>query len=318
MSKRPRRPESPPRAQAPAGGRRASATPWIGPVVLVAAFGTFAAALPAQTAHRTTHGSAHPATPKVEVAPGTLVRWAAPGTKHCSMAGRSWKAMDDACYYPIDVLHKPATVAVTRSNGKKQESGRIAVGDSPYGTEDVTLPDIPQAHPTPEDEARNSSEQERVAAVWKRKPGPARFSLPLGDPAKQLPEGKTFGWNRLFNGQPADQPHMGADYAVAEGTPILAAADGTVALAEEMFYPGNGVILDHGDSFFTVYYHLSEIQVQKGQEVKKGERIGLAGHTGRATGPHLFFEVRWRGARIDPQFVLMDVEKIPFVPGGQP
>ena len=171
MSKRPRRPESPPRAQVPAGGRRASASAWTGPVVLTAAFATLAAALPAQTAHRT----AHAATPKVEVAPGTLVRWAAPGTKRCSMAGRSWKAMDDACYYPIDVLHKPATMAVARSNGKKQESARIVVVESPYGTEDVTLPDIPQAHPTPEDEARNSSEQERVAAVWKRKPGPARF-----------------------------------------------------------------------------------------------------------------------------------------------
>src|SRR6476469_4577054 len=115
MPKRPRRPESPLRAQAhpPAGGRPVSAcaSAWIARTVLAAA------ALPAQSAHRTAHGSAHAATPKVEVAPGTLVRWAAPGTKHCSMAGRSWKAMDDACYSPLDVLHQPATVAVTGSNG---------------------------------------------------------------------------------------------------------------------------------------------------------------------------------------------------------
>jgi len=104
---------------------------------------------------------------------------------------------------------------------------------------------------------------------------------------------------------------MGADYAIAEGTPILASADGTVALAEELFYPGKGVIVDHGDGLFTVYYHLSEIQVHKGQTVKKGERVGLSGHTGRATGPHLFFAVRWRNARIDPQWVLLDVEKLP-------
>jgi murein DD-endopeptidase MepM/ murein hydrolase activator NlpD len=298
------------------GGHWASprAPAWIALALLAA---VFAAAAPAQTARHTAHKNTHDKTLKVEVAPGTLVRWAAPGTKRCAMAGRSWKAMDDACYYPVDVLHEAGGVPVTRSNGKKQERARIVVGASPYGTEDVTLPDIPQAHPTPEDEERNSREQQRVAAIWKRKPGPPRFSLPLGNPVKELPEGKTFGWNRLFNGQPAAQPHMGADYAVEEGTPILAAADGTVVLAEEMFYPGNGVIVDHGDALFTVYYHLSEIQVQEGQEVKKGERIGLAGHTGRATGPHLFFEVRWRNARIDPQFVLMDVEKIPFLSGGQ-
>jgi len=177
--------------------------------------------------------------------------------------------------------------------------------------EDVELPDIPQAHPTAEDEARNAREQKRVDAIWRRKPGAARFSLPLGDPAEKLPEGKTFGWNRSFNGKPAEQPHMGADYAIAEGTPILASADGTVALAEELFYPGKGVIVDHGDGLFTVYYHLSEIQVHKGQTVKKGERLGLSGHTGRATGPHLFFAVRWRNARIDPQWVLLDVEKLP-------
>ena len=191
MPKRRRRPESPPRAQASGVHRE---PPWIAPAIIAAAFALMAAVptpVPTQSPHRTTQKNS----PKVEVAPGTLVRWAAPGTKRCAMAGRSWKAMDDACYYPIDLLHKPGTVVITRSNGKKQESARIVVGESPYGTEDVTLPDIPQAHPTPEDEERNAREQERVAAIWKRKPGPAKFSLPLGNPAKELPEAKTFGWN---------------------------------------------------------------------------------------------------------------------------
>jgi len=294
---------TPPRAPA----RRYRAILILLPALLIPA--AFADAQSRDSTHRSS--SSERVLPNIEVAPGTLVRWAADGVKRCAMAGRSWKAMDGACYYPIDVLHKKGTILVTRSDGTKAERAHIVVGDSPYGSEDVELPDIPQAHPTAEDEARNAREQKRVDAIWRRKPGAARFSLPLGDPAEKLPEGKTFGWNRSFNGKPAEQPHMGADYAIAEGTPILASADGTVALAEELFYPGKGVIVDHGDGLFTVYYHLSEIQVHKGQTVKKGERLGLSGHTGRATGPHLFFAVRWRNARIDPQWVLLDVEKLP-------
>jgi murein DD-endopeptidase MepM/ murein hydrolase activator NlpD len=290
--------------------RRASAGLSRAPLLILLAAVLTAPVLVAQTSKRPAAAAKKPI-PKVEVMPGTLVRLAGEGTRRCAMAGRSWKALDGACYFPIDVLHKPGAVTVTQSDGKRSHAARIVVTESAYGSEDVQLPDIPQAHPSPDDEARNAKEQVRVAALWKRKPGPARFSLPLGNPAKQLPEGKTFGWTRSFNGVPADQPHMGADYAITEGTPVLAAADGTVVLAEEMFYPGNGVIVDHGDSLFTVYYHLSEIQVQPGQDVKKGERLGLVGHTGRATGPHLFFAVRWRNARIDPQFVLMDVEKLP-------
>ena len=301
-----RRPESPPRAPR----RRLRAL--LRPLAASAALAGIVAAGLAQTSssHHRTPAAAKKA-PSVQVVPGGLVRWAADGVTRCAMAGRSWKAQDGACYYPVDVLHKPGAVLVTRSDGRRTSSARIVVSEFPYGSEDVQLPDIPQANPSPEDEARNAREQKRVAELWRRKAGPARFSLPLGNPAVQLPEGKTFGWNRSFNGTPAEQPHMGADYAIAEGTPVLAAADGRVVLAEEMFYPGNGVIVDHGDSLFTIYYHLSEIQVQPGQDVKKGERLGLSGHTGRATGPHLFFAVRWRNARIDPQFVLMDVEKLP-------
>jgi murein DD-endopeptidase MepM/ murein hydrolase activator NlpD len=299
MCERRRRSQSPRRAPA-----------WRRALAPIFAAGLTAAVAAGQTTH---HPKAAPKKqiPSVEVVPGGLVRWAGDGVRRCAMAGRSWKALEGACYYPIDVLHKPGAAVVTRSDGRRTSSARIVVSESPYGSEDVQLPDIPQANPTPEDEARNAREQKRVAELWRRKAGSARFSLPLGNPAAQLPEGKTFGWNRSFNGTPAEQPHMGADYAITEGTPILAAADGRVVLAEELFYPGNGVIVDHGDSLFTIYYHLSEIQVQPGQDVKKGERLGLSGHTGRATGPHLFFAVRWRNARIDPQFVLTDVNNLP-------
>jgi murein DD-endopeptidase MepM/ murein hydrolase activator NlpD len=137
--------------------------------------------------------------------------------------------------------------------------------------------------------------------------------LPLGSPANPLPKPKTFGWDRIFNGKPAAQPHMGADYALPTGTPVFTVADGTVVIAEDLFYPGNAIFIDHGDGLVTMYFHLSEIQVQAGQEVRKGDKVGLVGSTGRATGPYLYFGIRWHKARIDPQFLLEDPAKIPSV-----
>jgi murein DD-endopeptidase MepM/ murein hydrolase activator NlpD len=69
----------------------------------------------------------------------------------------------------------------------------------------------------------------------------------------------------------------------------------------------------NGDGLVSMCFHLSEIKVQAGQEIKKGQTLGRVGSTGRATGPHLFFGVRWHDARINPQFLLEDPGKIPAV-----
>jgi murein DD-endopeptidase MepM/ murein hydrolase activator NlpD len=258
--------------------------------------------------------SAPAASPEEPVAdPGSIVRWSAPGTTRCGMLGRSWPALEQTCYYPIDVLRKPGPVSVVRRGEASREVANIRVGPDPYGAEDIELGDIPQAHPTDEDRARNAREQARLGKIFQRKEGPARFTLPLQPPADPLPEGKTFGWTRYFDGKLAPQPHMGADYALTEGTPVVSVADGTVVLAEDLFYPGNAVIVDHGDGLFTMYFHLSEIAVESGREISKGERVGSVGTTGRSTGPHLFFGVRWHGARIDPKYLFADPAKIPSV-----
>ena len=249
----------------------------------------------------------------ISTTPGSVVRWSAPGTKSCGMAGRSWKPLGETCYYPIDILQKPGLIQIVRRGAGARESARIKVVEHTYPTEELDLGDIPQGNPSAGDLKRNASDQARVGKVWKRPEGPARFTLPLGPPAKPLPEGKTFGWKRVFNGKPAAQPHMGADYALPTGTPVMAAADGTVAIAEDLFYPGNAVFLDHGDGLVTMYFHLSAIDVQPGQEVTKGDPIGRVGETGRATGPHLYFGVRWHKARVNPQLLLEDPARIPAV-----
>jgi hypothetical protein len=242
--------------------------------------------------------------------PGGIVRWSETGTRSCRMGKRSWPALGETCYYPIDIMQKPGVITVTRVGAGKSESAKVQVDAFDYGVQEVELPDIPQRDPSPADLKRVAREGQLLAKLWQRREGPRQFTLPLGPPAKPLPTGKAFGAGRVFNGKPASQPHMGTDYPIGPGNPIIAVADGTVALAEDLFNPGNAVFIDHGDGLISESFHLSEMSVKAGDMVKKGDVIGKVGSTGRSTGPHLFFGVRWHGARINPRFLLEDPSRI--------
>jgi murein DD-endopeptidase MepM/ murein hydrolase activator NlpD len=108
-----------------------------------------------------------------------------------------------------------------------------------------------------------------------------------------------FGSERIFNGK-TSSPHLGLDFRVPSGTPVLAMNDATVLLARPLYFEGNFVVLDHGQGFLTLYLHLSEFRVKEGDRVKRGQVIGMSGATGRATGPHLHVAVRWEGTYLDP------------------
>jgi murein DD-endopeptidase MepM/ murein hydrolase activator NlpD len=112
-----------------------------------------------------------------------------------------------------------------------------------------------------------------------------------------------FGTSRTFNGK-TQSVHQGLDYAVPEGTPVAALNSGTVLLAQSLFFEGNCVVLDHGQGLLTLYLHLSKIEVKEGDRIKSGEKIGLSGGTGRATGPHLHVAVRWQGVYLNPATLL--------------
>ena len=250
--------------------------------------------------------------PTLEAVQGTIVRWSVPGTTRCGMGGRSWAALQETCYYPIDMLRSPGLLKVSRKGVGPSQFAHVAVGPSSYGTQDIELGDIPQANPSPGDLRRNTRDQAVLAKVWAKREGPARFTLPLGAPATPLPEAKGFGAKWIFDGKPgASEIHSGVDYALGVGTPLSALADGTVVVAEDLFFTGNAVFIDHGNGLVSMYFHLSEMKVQAGQDVKKGETLGLVGSTGRASGPHLHMGVRWHDARIDPQALLDDPANIP-------
>lgn len=123
-----------------------------------------------------------------------------------------------------------------------------------------------------------------------------------------------YGAHRILNGEPRN-PHRGVDIAAPRGTPVSAPAAGTVVLAEpHLSLEGGTIILDHGQGLFSQYLHLSKVQVSVGQKVAQGQAIGAIGATGRATGPHLHWDVVWNGVRIDPTLI----PTLPPFPGERP
>ena len=120
----------------------------------------------------------------------------------------------------------------------------------------------------------------------------------------------SFGVRRIFNGKLASI-HKGMDFRAATGTPVHAGNSGVVALARPLYFEGNCVIIDHGLGLFTLSMHLNRIDVKEGQRVVTGDRIGLSGATGRVTGPHLHWAVRWQGAYLDPAKLLrLDLSRV--------
>jgi murein DD-endopeptidase MepM/ murein hydrolase activator NlpD len=111
--------------------------------------------------------------------------------------------------------------------------------------------------------------------------------------------GHNFGRRRVLNGEKRS-PHTGLDMPAKTGTPIHASQRGRVVLAENLYFAGNAVILDHGLGVYTFYCHMSAIKVAVGDTVDVGKVIGLVGATGRVTGPHLHWSLIVNGARINP------------------
>lgn len=113
----------------------------------------------------------------------------------------------------------------------------------------------------------------------------------------------SFGTRRTFNGELASV-HKGMDFRAHTGTPVHASNAGVVVLARKLYFEGNCVAIDHGLGLYTISMHLSRIDVHEGERVIKGQLLGLSGATGRVTGPHLHWAVRWQNAYLDPAKLL--------------
>jgi murein DD-endopeptidase MepM/ murein hydrolase activator NlpD len=158
---------------------------------------------------------------------------------------------------------------------------------------------------SPEDQARAARENREIDAIYAAFTTERLWREPFQSPIPGVQGGRNFGHRRIFNGQPR-APHSGADLRAATGTPIRAANRGRVVLAKDLFFSGNAVFLDHGLGVYSVYLHLSDIQVATGDIVERGAVVVLAGATGRVTGPHLHWGARVLDARVDP-FTLLEL-----------
>lgn len=152
--------------------------------------------------------------------------------------------------------------------------------------------------PPPEVTARIRKEAEDIFLARMTDSGGSDFLSGFDWPAPGRLSG-VFGSQRIDNGTPMS-PHFGVDMAAPTGTPILAPADGVVLLSADHYLNGGFTLLDHGQGVTTAYLHQSARQVKAGDVVKRGQRIGLVGATGRATGPHLHWAMNWFQVRLDP------------------
>jgi hypothetical protein len=219
---------------------------------------------------------------------------------------RDWPAFEvDAHTWRVLIgIDLNATVGahpVTITSGSEQVTHVLTVRHRAFPTRRLTVdPDL--VNPPPEARERIQRETERLNRIWGTS-APERlwsgdFIAPVPDAANSA-----FGTMSIYNGQPRS-PHSGADFLSPTGRPVKAPNAGRVMLAESLYFTGNTVILDHGLGLFSLFAHLSEIDVKTGDRVAEGDVVGKVGATGRVTGPHLHWTVRANGARVDPLSVL--------------
>src|ERR1035437_9415963 len=214
-----------------------------------------------------------------------------------ALAGVSLETKPGA--YPLQ-LHAETLAGQSAGQAISFEK-RIRVQRQRYPRVPLKVPDRYTA-PSPEDQRQIELDKEAKTEILKtvsaEREWKGSFTLPVNAEISGV-----FGVERVFNGL-VQSTHQGLDFRVPSGTPVAAVNRGRVILARPMFFEGNWVVIDHGQGLLTLYLHLSEFSVKEGDEVSKGQPIGLSGGTGRATGPHLHLAVRWQGVYVNPQVLL--------------
>jgi murein DD-endopeptidase MepM/ murein hydrolase activator NlpD len=201
----------------------------------------------------------------------------------------------------------PVTVAVQSGGSSTERTHELTVAAKRFPTRRLTVP--PRYVDPPADvSARIIREAQQLSVIWAASAPTrlwtGRFVAPVPQKANSA-----FGSRSIFNGQ-ARSPHGGADFPSPAGTPIAAPNAGRIVLAEDLYYTGQTVVIDHGLGLVSLLAHLSRIDVADGDAVARGQTVGLSGATGRVTGAHLHWTLRAGGARVDPQ-ALLAIDQLP-------
>jgi murein DD-endopeptidase MepM/ murein hydrolase activator NlpD len=222
--------------------------------------------------------------------------------------GKAWYALAG-----VDVKAQtgPSTLEISArmASGAPLDLSRgVEILPAHYRTETLTVAPGFVA-PGPDELARIKAEVQLKSKVFAASAAEPLWSGDFHAPVHSPPT-DSFGTRRTFNGELASV-HEGMDFRAATGTPVHAGNSGVVVLARPLYYEGNCVVIDHGLGLFTISMHLSRIDVGEGDRVAAGQLIGLSGATGRVTGPHLHWAVRWQNAYLDPAKMLrMDLTKV--------
>ena len=233
-----------------------------------------------------------------------LVRVSEAGKSEIPTASLSGKEIllsrcGDTCFIGIGAVAletKPGRHLVHVQAGKRSVHLPLQVRRVRFPTFFISLPKE-KVFLSPHDRERAEREEERLRLIWMSttdRMWEGRFLLPLDHSISDA-----FGIKRVMN-QKVTSVHKGVDIRGKEGEQVRAANNGRVILAEELFFGGNTVILDHGMGIFTIYMHLSSFKVRLDDPVSTGDPIGTVGSTGRSSGPHLHFGVKLQGMNVNP------------------
>jgi len=193
----------------------------------------------------------------------------------------------------------PLTVAVTMENGDHGTcTATLSVRAGKFATESLQV-EKQFVEPNEQQIARAVAEQQKLRDLFDHVTPEKLWRGDFQFPLQGVTKGTNFGKRRILNGQ-ARSPHTGADFPALTGTPIHATQSGRVVLAEELYFSGNTVIIDHGLGVYSLYGHLSAFDVAAGDDLQVGGLVGKVGATGRVTGPHLHWGVTVNKARVNP------------------
>ena len=190
----------------------------------------------------------------------------------------------------------------TAGGEKMSCSASVTVTKGRYATEKLHV-EKQFVEPDPEQIKRANEERQKLRDIFERVTAERLWDGKFRIPLDGVTTGSNFGKRRILNGNPGS-PHSGLDLPGAAGTPVHATQRGRVVLAEELFFSGNTVVVDHGLGIYTFYGHLSEIDAKVGDTLEAGAVLGKVGATGRVTGPHLHWGLTVERARVNPLLIV--------------
>ena len=234
---------------------------------------------------------------------GALLRGQAPAGAKVTLNGETVQTNKDGKFVVGFEREAPLhqTLVVKLDNGQKWQRD-ITLEKREYNIQRIDGLEQKMVSPPAEVTARIKQDNINVANARSGNTDLDALFTRFEWPAKGVISG-VYGSQRILNGVPK-WPHYGLDIANETGTPVYAPVDGVVTMADDLYYSGNTLILDHGMRVFSTLLHMDTITVEVGETVKQGEQIGTIGSTGRSTGPHLDWRINLGNTRLDPQTII--------------